>query len=235
MTDSARFPLQPLRHVVVSSQSSAFANLAQFPDTCRWTANKHRRLEGKQRAGIAADTRRKIAELILDAKRTLSIDISELELPYIPKQVLDCLFIDHLIADKNQLDEVDPGIGRMGNLSVLSLSWNRIESPLPMSLWELNCLRTLNLDHNQIDEIPGEIEKLSSLTKLRLDGNNIEVIPPEMGARTNLKYLSLDRNNLVDLPLSMKKMVRRRRPLLARPRLRSHIPMMYGDVICGSW
>jgi len=57
--------------------------------------------------------------LILEAKRTLSIDISELELPYIPKQVLDCIFIDHLIADKNLLDEVDPAIGRMGNLSVL--------------------------------------------------------------------------------------------------------------------
>lgn len=48
-------------------------------------------------------------------------------------------------------------------LSVLSMSWNRIESPLPLSLWELNVLRTLNLDHNQIDEIPGEIEKLSRL------------------------------------------------------------------------
>lgn len=82
----------------------------------------HRRLEGKQRSGIAAETRRKIAELILEAKRTLSIDISELELPYIPKQVLDCIFIDHLIADKNLLDEIDPAIGRMGNLSVLRCS-----------------------------------------------------------------------------------------------------------------
>jgi hypothetical protein len=33
--------------------------------------------------------------------------------------VLDCIFIDHLIADKNLLDEIDPAIGRMGNLSVL--------------------------------------------------------------------------------------------------------------------
>jgi len=63
--------------------------------------------------------RRKVADLILDAKKTLKIDISGLDLPYIPKQVLDCLSIDHLIADKNQLDEVDPAIGRMGNLSVL--------------------------------------------------------------------------------------------------------------------
>jgi len=63
--------------------------------------------------------RRKLADLILDAKKTLKIDISGLDLPYIPKQVLDCLFIDHLIADKNQLDEVDAAIGRMGNLSVL--------------------------------------------------------------------------------------------------------------------
>ena len=43
---------------------------------------------------------------------------SELELPYIPKQVLDCVYIEQLLADKNLLDEVDPAIGRMGNLSV---------------------------------------------------------------------------------------------------------------------
>ena len=36
----------------------------------------------------------------------LQIDISELELPYIPKQVLDCVFIESLIADRNLLDEV---------------------------------------------------------------------------------------------------------------------------------
>ena len=129
-----------------------------------------------------------------------------MELPYIPKQVLDCLFINSLTADRNLLDEVDPALGRMGNLTVLSLSWNRIESPLPLSLWELNMLKTLNLDHNQIDEIPADIEKLSSLTKLRLDANNLEQIPPQMGERTNLKYLALDRNNLVDLPKEMKQM-----------------------------
>jgi hypothetical protein len=39
-----------------------------------------------------------------------------LELPYIPKQVLDCIFINTLIADRNLLDEVDPGIGRMGQV-----------------------------------------------------------------------------------------------------------------------
>ena len=43
---------------------------------------------------------------------------SELELPYIPKQVLDCVYLEQLLADKNLLDEVDPAIGRMGNLSV---------------------------------------------------------------------------------------------------------------------
>lgn len=41
---------------------------------------------------------------------------SELELPYVPKQVLDCIFINTLIADRNLLDEVDPAIGRMGQV-----------------------------------------------------------------------------------------------------------------------
>lgn len=34
-----------------------------------------RRLEGKQRSGIPVDVRRKITELILEAKKTLKIDI----------------------------------------------------------------------------------------------------------------------------------------------------------------
>ena len=49
-----------------------------------------------------------------------------------------------------------------------------------VSLWELDHLRTLNLDHNQIDEIPGDVAKLSSLTKLRLDANNLDSIPPQV-------------------------------------------------------
>ena len=56
---------------------------------------------------------------------------SELELPYIPKQVLDCIFINALIADRNQLDEVDPAIGRMGQVISLAriLSLSRARAP----------------------------------------------------------------------------------------------------------
>jgi internalin A len=41
-------------------------------------------------------------------------------------------------------------------------------------------LKTLNLNNNQIKEIPREIKELTALTSLNLSKNQIEIIPVEL-------------------------------------------------------
>lgn len=164
------------------------------------------RLQGKQRSGIPLEVRRKILKGIQEGKRTLKLDISNLELPYISKQVTDATFLEELYADHNLLDEIEGSIGRLFNLRILSLTWNRIENPLPLPLFEMGVLRELRLSHNQLDVIEPEVANLSNLQKLLLDDNNLLEVPPELGRRTNLKHLALDKNELTDLPPRMANM-----------------------------
>lgn len=161
------------------------------------------RVQGKARTGIPIEVRRKILKGIQDAKKTLVLDISDMQLPYISKQVTDASFLEVLIADKNLLDEVEGSIGRLINLRILSLCWNRIENPLPMPMFEMYLLRELRLSHNQLDFIEPEVANLSNLQKLLLDDNNLLEIPADLGRRTNLKHLALDKNELTDLPARM--------------------------------
>ena len=71
---------------------------------------------------------------------------------------------------------------------------------LPRSKNKLLNLTTLNLDQNQLTELPPEIGQLTSLTKLHLSFNQLTELPPEIGQLTNLTRLHLAKNQFTELP-----------------------------------
>ena len=111
------------------------------PRQVKKTNEVKNRVLGKARSGIPMETRKKIAERVTDAKRSFKIDISDLGLPYIPKNVTDSIYITELIADHNLLDEIEHVLGRLAQLKTLSLSWNRIVTPFPIAFYVLYALR----------------------------------------------------------------------------------------------
>ncbi|MFN6474362.1 MAG: COR domain-containing protein [Nostoc sp. SerVER01] len=93
------------------------------------------------------------------------------------------------------LTELPPEIGKLSNLTLLSLYENQI-SEIPEWIGQLSNLTLLSLYNNQITEIPEWIGKLSNLTVLCLDNNQITEIPEYLEKLPNLQQLDLRRNPL---------------------------------------
>jgi hypothetical protein len=68
-------------------------------------------------------------------------------------------------------------LGMLFNLSVLSLSYNRLPE-LPSFLWGLERMREFNVDNNQLEYIPKEIVAFSGLVTLKFHGNMLQRVEP---------------------------------------------------------
>ena len=58
----------------------------------------------------------------------------------------------------------------------------------------------LDLEGNELHELPPEIGQLTNLQRLDLRGNQLSELPPEIGQLTNLQELALDGNPLLKSP-----------------------------------
>jgi hypothetical protein len=128
-----------------------------------------------------------------------------------------------MMHDNQFVGSIPSVIGTVSNLSVLSLSGNRLSGPIPDSLGNLeqltelymrendlngsipkslgNCknLQLLNFSHNSLDgSIPTELLKIDSLSEgLDLSHNKLSgVIPQEIGVLINLGVLNISNNRL---------------------------------------
>jgi internalin A len=84
-------------------------------------------------------------------------------------------------------------------LTELDLNGNQL-SELPPEIGQLTSLTGLYLRDNQLNELPPEIGQLTDLTILYLRGNQLSELPPEIGQLTNLAELNLRGNQLGQLP-----------------------------------
>ncbi len=70
---------------------------------------------------------------------------------------------------------------------------------------EIRSLRLLDLSHNEIDEIPSDVQRLRNLVELHLDGNKIASISGEIShLRTSLRTFSIANNILENEPSAVR-------------------------------
>ncbi|MDQ1591242.1 MAG: internalin [Pyrinomonadaceae bacterium] len=81
----------------------------------------------------------------------------------------------------------------------LNLNGNQL-TELPPEIGQLTTLRDLHLDRNQLTELPPEIGQLTGLTHLSLNGNKLAQLPSEIGQLTGLTDLYVSDNQLAWLP-----------------------------------
>ncbi|GJU07245.1 NB-ARC domains-containing protein [Tanacetum coccineum] len=74
---------------------------------------------------------------------------------------------------------------------------------VPKSIGGLSCLKRLNLKWNNLLEVPESIGGLSCLKHLNLNWNNLLEVPESIGGLTCLKDLYLNGNNFTSLPGSL--------------------------------
>lgn len=92
-----------------------------------------------------------------------------------------------------------PAVKYLNHLSCLQLQNNNLKQ-LPVELWRLTSLEELNLGYNKLVSLPNEIGLLTNLRELFLHSNELEEIPSEIGRLTHLTVLDLTNNKLEYLP-----------------------------------
>ncbi|CAB9497226.1 LRR receptor-like serine threonine-protein kinase [Seminavis robusta] len=112
----------------------------------------------------------------------------------------------------NRLTDIPTEIGNLGNdIEQLDLSYNKIAT-LPSQLFLLTSLFVLQLDGNQIEHLPKEVEQMTNLDPcgegwdapdrywLTLNGNKLASLPTEIGSLTNLRSWNMDSNSISSFP-----------------------------------
>ena len=162
-------------------------------------------------------TNKIILTKLKQARQTGTIDISNLKLEIIPKEVFDpnvdlegvnwweMVDINKLDASNNLLSEnsfndEEYNLSLMSYLISLRFSNNKFNF-IPQSLYQLNNLKLLDMSGNNISEIDGNLLKgLSSLVELDLSKNKIKYIPNSIQFLSFLEVLKVSNNQLLEIP-----------------------------------
>ena len=162
-------------------------------------------------------TNKIILNKLKQARQTGTIDISNLKLDMIPKEVFDpnvdlegvnwweMVDINKLDASNNLLSEnsfnnEEYNLSLMSYLVSLRFSNNNFNF-IPQSLYQLSNLKLLDMSGNNISEIDGNLLKgLSSLVELDLSKNKIRYIPNSIQYLPFLEVLKISNNQLLEIP-----------------------------------
>lgn len=91
-------------------------------------------------------------------------------------------------------------------------------------------VKELNLNHNQLTELPSNISKLVHLEKLYIDDNQLRDLTSELASLENLTKLSLNDNKLNELPSEFSSLVKLKEVYLSNNRLKK-IPENFGNLL----
>ncbi|XP_039257979.2 uncharacterized protein LOC120334536 [Styela clava] len=141
----------------------------------------------------------------IKAKKTiLSLRGTELQNP--PKDLFEMTDLESLSMSPEResclefkLTEVPKEIKNLNNLRQLVLDTNELRE-IPNEISDLNQLETLTLSNNRLAELPGGFAKLSSLRSLHLANNRFAEFPNEICGLVSLSFLDLSDNSIREIP-----------------------------------
>lgn len=113
--------------------------------------------------------------------------------------------VKHIALNSTKLSQLDPTIFNLPNLQILNLKACNLTT-LPKITKINNCIKTIYLNNNVIEQLDGSIEFLQGLSTLFLNCNKLRSLPPEFVKLKNLTRLNLDHNQFEILPECLFKM-----------------------------
>ncbi|KAI5719900.1 hypothetical protein M8J76_016466 [Diaphorina citri] len=134
--------------------------------------------------------------------------LNKTHLSQIPEELGKLQKLEHLSIVNNNLEKLFGELTELQCLRTLNLRYNKIKnSGIPVDLFHLEDLTTLDLSHNNIKQIPDALENAKSLLVLNLSHNTINNIPNALFMNlTDLLFLDLSNNNLEALPPQMRRL-----------------------------
>ena len=148
-----------------------------------------------------------VLEIIKEAEEAEAreLDLAGRDITELPPEIGKLKNLRILVLSFNRLTKLPSEIGKLVNLQELDVRANKLVI-LPSEIGELVKLQNLYLSNNELITLTPEIGKLKSLRGLDLRGNEITVLPPEIGYLTELRGVKLSDNELSDLPGEIEKL-----------------------------
>ncbi|CAH1159748.1 unnamed protein product [Phaedon cochleariae] len=131
---------------------------------------------------------------------SLPEDVTRLDLDHVPGSRLDVKDIRHLRWTRSDIADINEALIHPQKLTELELSYNNISHLQNFQFREFNSLRSLNLSHNSINDLPREAfnNHSTKLRKLCLSHNSLKAIPFQVFSPLNdTVELDLSYNHLV--------------------------------------
>ncbi|MGC2596377.1 MAG: leucine-rich repeat domain-containing protein [Rhabdochlamydiaceae bacterium] len=127
--------------------------------------------------------------------RIVALDLSDLTLTILPKEIGQLVNLKTLHLCNNQLVTLPKEIGQLVKLETIDLENNQLVT-LPEEIGQLVNLKWLNLRNNQLVTLLKEIGQLVNLKGVDLANNQLATLPKEIVQLVNLKILDLANNQL---------------------------------------
>jgi hypothetical protein len=131
------------------------------------------------------------------------LDLSNLELKELPKELSLCRNLVELDLSDNLLNESSDfsALKDLKKLKVVDLNFNKFEL-FPESIFEVTQIEEITFHANNIKVIPKGIVKLNNLESLTISYNEISEIPEYLLDLRNIKSIWIDGNKITNTDLS---------------------------------
>lgn len=159
----------------------------------------------------------KLRVLILDSLSLKSLpknisrfkNLKQLSLGYNPFLDLESAFnvlsgsqIEFLNLMGNDLNSIPENIKNLSFLEELNLSFNHISKEQDyLYLSELPLLKSIWLDHNNLEALPYTISSLSHLRNLYIDNNKLSNLPRQLSLLKKVRIIHASHNKFPELPV----------------------------------
>jgi Leucine-rich repeat (LRR) protein len=115
--------------------------------------------------------------------------------------------IDNLSLREQSISFLPDELGQLAQLQTLQLEYNQL-TELPIWIGSLGNLRSLTLDNNKIKTLPDSFRKLGKLEWLHMENTQLTHLPDWIGELTQLQRVFLSGNQLTFLPMSLTELPR---------------------------
>jgi len=175
-----------------------------------------------------------------DHGRVVELDLSQNQLSgAIPAAVGRLTNLTRLSLWGNQLDgELPAELGFLANVTLMSFWNNHLSGEIPASLGNLTKLEALSLTVNNLSgAIPAELGRLTNLEFLYVSQNRLQgEIPAEIGRLAKLRHLNLKLNRLEgEIPPELGRLANLEQLTLSGNRLHGEIPAALGRLVSLEW
>ncbi|CAK9293943.1 unnamed protein product [Gordionus sp. m RMFG-2023] len=122
------------------------------------------------------------------------LNISFCNLKELPNSINTLVKLENLIANNNDIAQLPDTFVALKNLKNLSLNLNKFKM-FPQQILSLGSLTTLDLSNNLIVKLPNEIELIQCI-EINLNYNQLTQLPEGLSKCPRLKVIRLEHNSL---------------------------------------